>query len=130
MSQRRSNPVVKIEMSFDRDVYEEGLSAAGYVKFMKREIKHVTIRSYSDLDDLLGINWHYRGLNLAGDFCYVIEDSIDFYLYKRRPLVQYIPDKDRTPAKFSVSRGHALVFKFIRGDGTGSQFGRLHNVFK
>jgi len=77
---QRSNPVVKFKMSFDRDVYEEGLSAAGYVKFMKREIKHVTIRSYSDLNNLLGINWHYQGLSLADDFCYIIEDSIDFYL--------------------------------------------------
>ena len=130
VSQRRSNPAVKIEMSFDRDVYDEGLSAAGYVKCTKRGVRHNTIRNYSDLDSLLGANWHYRGLNSAGDFCYVIEDSIEFYLYKRRPLVQYAPDEDGTPTKVSISRGHALVFKFVRGDGTCSQFGRLHNVFK
>ena len=69
VSQRRSNPAVRIEMTFDRDVYEDGLSAAGYVKCMKRGIKHNTIRSYHDLDGLLGTNWHYRGLNSAGDFC-------------------------------------------------------------
>lgn len=130
VSRRKSNPSVKIEMTFDKDVYEKGLSAAGYVKCVKRGIEHNTIRSYSDLDDLLGVNWHYRGLNSVGDFCYVIEHSIDFYLYKRRPLVQYIPGTDGTPAKVFISRGYALVFKFIRGDGTGSQFGTLHNVFK
>lgn len=130
VSQRRSNPAVKIEMSFDRDIYEEGLSAVGYVKCTMRGVKHSSIRSYSDLDGLLGRDWHYRGLNSAGDFCYVIEGSIDFYLYKRRPLVQFIPDKDGIPAKVSVPRGYALVFKFIRGDGTVSQFGRLHSVFK
>lgn len=65
-------------------------------------IKNRKIRSYSGLDGLLGMNWHYEGLNSAGDFCYVIEDSVDFYLYKRKQLVQYIPDKDGTPAKISV----------------------------
>ena len=30
----------------------------------------------------------------------------------------------------SLSQSHALVFQFMRGDGTGSQFRRLHSVFK
>ena len=59
VSQRRSNPAVKIEMSFDQNVYEEGLSTAGYVKCTKRGIRHYAIRNYSELDNLLGANWHY-----------------------------------------------------------------------
>ena len=103
VSQKRSNPAVIIEMSFDKDVYE-GLSAAGYVKCTKKGIKHCTIRIYNDLNGLLGAHWHYRGLNSGGDFCYVIKDTIDFYLYKRRPLILY--------STFLIKMGIQLKFLF------------------
>ena len=130
LSQRRTNPDIKIEMSFDKDLYNEGLRSAGFVKCIKRGIEHCTIRKYNDLDGLLGARWHYRGLNEAGDFCYIIENTIDFYLRKKRQLVQYIPTKDGTPIRVSISTGYTLVFKFVHGDGTGAQFEKLDDVFR
>ena len=126
---RRSNPAVKIDMSFDKSVYCRGLKEARYHKCMKRGIEYYTIQSYKDLDGLFGANWHYRGLNATGDFCYVIENTVEFYLYKKRPLVQYISDTSGNPVKMSVSRGYSLVFRFVRGDGTRLEFGTLHSVF-
>ena len=124
VSQRRSNPAVKIEMIFDKIVFDEGLKSMGYHKCRKRGIDHYTIQNYSDLDDIFGKNWHYRGLNELGDFCYIICETIEFYLYKKRPLVQYIY-QEGVATKLSVSRGYTLVFKFVRGDGTASQFGTM-----
>jgi len=46
--------------------------------------------------------------------------------------MQYIPADDGTPSpsRVHIATGYALIFKFIRGDGIGSQFGKLDNVFK
>ena len=129
VSQRRSNPLVKIEMSFDKRAFDEGLKILGQLKHYNRGIDHYTICSYSDLDSLFGKNWHYRGLNKQGDFCYVICKTVDFYLYKKRPLVEYI-DQGGVPTKVSLPRGFTLVFKFVRGDGTAAQFGKLTDIFK
>ena len=89
----------------------------------------MTITLFDDLDSLFGRNWQYRGLNELGDFCYVINETVDFYLYKKRPLIQYI-DQEGIPTKVSVPRGYALIFKFVHGDGTASHFGKLSGIFK
>ena len=68
---------VKIEMSFDKTVFDEGLKIFGHLKNHKRGINHYTIHNYSDLDSLFGRNWHYRGLNEVGDFCYVICETVE-----------------------------------------------------
>jgi len=94
---------------------------------VKRGVEHRSIDSYSDLDGILGKGWHYRGLNDSGDFCYAIENTIDFYLHKKRRLMQYISTDDGTPSRVPIATGYVLVFKFIRGDGIGSQFGKLVN---
>lgn len=116
-------------MAFDKRIFDEGLKAMGHLKNRKRGIDHYTIKNYGDLNSLFGRNWHYRGLNQLGDFCYVICETVDFYLYKKRPLIQYV-EQEGTPTKISVPRGYTLVFKFIRGDGTAAQFGKLSGVFK
>ena len=128
VSQRRSNPAVKIEMTFDKRVFDEGLKIMGYLKNRKRGIDHYAIHNFSDVDSVFGRNWHYRGLNESGDFCYVICETVDFYLYKKRPMIQYI-NQQGMPTKVSVPRGYNLVFKFVRGDGTASQFGKLSDIF-
>jgi len=62
----------------------------GKFKRLVRRVEHYTIDAYSDLDSLLGCNWHYRGLNSAGDFCYVMCGTVEFYVYRKRPLVFYV----------------------------------------
>ncbi len=116
-TQRKSNPAV---CTFDK-----GLKMKGKFKRQIRVVEHYTIDVYSDLDSLLGSNWHYRGLNSAGDFCYVM---FNFYLYHKRPLIHYI-EKENKPVKVCVPQGYTLVFQYVRGDGPPSQFGNVDNIF-
>lgn len=44
VSQRRSNPAVKIEITFNKIVFDEGLKILGYLKNRKRGIDHYTIQ--------------------------------------------------------------------------------------
>ena len=81
ISSRKSSPEVRIEVPFDENVFDEGLRAkAQEVRCAAKGNKQYTISSYNDLDDLLGRNWHVRGLNPAGDCCYPILDTIHFYI--------------------------------------------------
>ena len=83
---------MRIEVPFDKRVFDEGLRAkAREVDRAVQGNKQYSISSYDDLDDLLGKNWHVRGLNPAGDCCYPILNTIRFYLRRRRSLVEYTP---------------------------------------
>ena len=87
-----------------------------------------TIDAFGDLDGLLGSNWHYRGLNSAGGFCYIMFGTVNFYLYHKRPLIHYI-EKENKPVKVHVPRGYVLVFQYVCDDGSPSQFGNVDNIF-
>ena len=121
-SSRKSSPVVKIEMSFDKVQYDGGLKLYGQLKCTRRGNTVYTIQQYSDLDNLLGMNWHWRCLNEAGDFCFVNLSTVSFYLRKRRPLVELVPDSLPNSFKNCVhDQGYTLVFSFVREDGVQSQ---------
>ena len=75
---RKSNPVSRIEMTFDKVTFDEGLRTKGHASKSVRGTQHYKISSYNDLDGLLGHNWHYRGLNDVGDFCYVVLETVEY----------------------------------------------------
>ena len=127
-SSRRESPAVKLDMTFDKLLFEGGLGRLGMEKRVCCGIRRYTIRAYSDIDSLLDKGWHWRGLNEAGDYCYVILDSVEFYLYRKRPLQEFFPS---SPSCYSCDRdqGYGLVFTFVRGDGLASDFGRNQEIF-
>ena len=127
-SQRKVNPMVRIEMMYDRGTFDKGPRMKGRFKQRNRGVEHYTIDNYNELDSVLGSNWHYRGLNSAGDFCYVMLRTVDFYLYCKRPLIHYI-EKDNKPVKICVPQGYVLVFQYVCGDGPSSQFGNIDSIF-
>ena len=83
---------------------------------MKKEVLRsiYTIRHYSDLYSLLGSKWFIRGINENGDFCYVVLDTVMFYLSERLPLVDYQPTENGSGLKKLYFRGYSLVFSFVR----------------
>ena len=126
---KKSSPEVRIEMEFDKVLYDGGLKTCGQIKKVQRGLEIYTITKYADLDDLLGQKWFVRGFNKNGDFCYAILDTIHFYLRARRPLVEYKPTNDSaTPKKCVYSQGYSLVFSFIRGDGVVSDFHKIYSL--
>ena len=48
------------------------------------------LNHYQDLNHLLGSCWHFRGLNVNGDYGYVLLDAVDFSPQKARSLVEYL----------------------------------------
>ena len=123
---RKSSPIVKIESPFNKLQYDGGLRAYGKFKCSSRGNEHYTVSQYSDLDDLLGKNWHIKGINSAGDFAYAILQSVDFYLRKKQPLVEFVPDGSGGTKKHLQEQGYTLVFSFIIGDGVQADFARMY----
>ena len=124
----KASPSVTIDMGFDYLLFKGGLQAAGVVKQHGRNIRY-KLRSYKDLDPLLGQNWHYRGANEHGDYAFVILSSVEYYIHKRRKLIEYRPSQSTTPVLHSEDAGYASKFSFIRGYGNKSTFGKDKNIF-
>ena len=129
-SNRKLSPVVKIDMPFDRIKFDGGLRLCGKEKRCVQGVQRFSITRFQDLNSLLGLNWHFRGINVNGDFCYVILNTVEYYLYHRRPLKEFMPSLT-TEGYRAVLRdmGDMLVFTFVRGDGTSNRFGNDPQVF-
>ena len=80
-SSRTNSPEVRIEIPFDKDLYNStsGLKSKGREVKIIRGIMHYSLASYSDLVPILGKNWYIRGFNEAGDCCYVLVETVRFF---------------------------------------------------
>lgn len=128
-SSRKVSPTVKIDLPFDRIEFYGGLGVYGVKKCCIRGIQRYTITKFQDLNPLLGVNWHYRGININGDFCHVILNTVEFYLHRRRSLKEFVPSADNEVREICRRTGDMLVFCFVKGDGTPAQFGTDKTIF-
>ena len=128
-SGRKESPIIRIEMPFDRITFDGGLGLCGVKQLFMCGSRRYTISSYKDLNCLLGVDWHVCGINENGDFCYVLLNTLVFYLYHHQPLVEYVPTSVGTARELKSDCGYALVFSFVRGDGTPERFGNDSSIF-
>ena len=127
-SSRKSNPEVRIDMDFDKYVYDEHMRRLGTHKKKYRGNDAYHINHYSDLDKLLESKWFIRGINSHGDFCYAILDTVEFYLRKKQVLIEYKPVQDGLFERVTHDQGFSLVFTFVRGDGVSSDFQNVYSM--
>ena len=81
-SGRERDPGVRLEVPFDRLVFQGGLKSAGKLVRIARGEEHYTIEQYQDLVPYLGEQWYIRGINAHLDFCAVLVETVTFYLHK------------------------------------------------
>lgn len=75
-SQRKADPVCHISMSFDTIYFEGLIRRSKILPTSQRSKKQVnTLPTLSKLDDILGSRWYIRGINEAGDFCFITPGS-------------------------------------------------------
>ena len=115
-------------MDFDYEIYNRDMKSLGQLKEMKGGNEIYSIVHYGDLDAVLGPKWFIRGLNDAGDFCYIILNTARFYLRKKLPLIDYQPHEDGQIRKMVYSQGYSLVFTFVRGDGVPSDYMKMYSL--
>ena len=122
-SRNHRDPDVRIDLPFDSVIFNGGLEERGRYLHTIRNHDVYTIDKYSDLASFLGFNWHIRGLNDRLDFCYVNLDLVQFYLHKRKSIVDFC-DK----GKSIFDGGDLLVFRFVRMDGVKQQWEQVSMV--
>ena len=131
---RKQSPLVVIDMGFDYLLFKGGLQTAGTIKKTVRGNQVYHLKSYQELDPLLGENWHYRGINKNGDYAFVVLNTIEYYIHKRRKITEYHPSKsgDNVPVTQTPVQdaGYVLKFRFVRGYGNISTFGKDKRIFK
>ena len=121
---RKASPICSIVLSFD-SLHFDSLVVRGTNKETKGTREIYSLTSLTKLDDLLGERWYIRGINSAGDFCYVEPSTVMFYLkfVKLKPDFQMKEDGTLTKRYFGVKS--QLVFQFVRSDGTAQQWGSV-----
>jgi len=102
-----------IAMSFDSLQFDSLV-----IRGARRSKEIYSVTSLTNLDDLLGERWYIRGINLAGDFCYVEPSTVKFYLkhVKGKPDYQMKDDGTLATCYFGVRK--ELIFQFVRSDAT------------
>ncbi len=115
-SSSRSEPDVRIEVPFDRYLFIGGLQQAAKLVRKSRGHEVYTINKCESLVPILGERWYLREMNKRKDFCYVIIETVQFYLHRRQPIV------DSFEPFHAIDGGHVLIFRFVRGDGVSAQW--------
>ena len=126
---RKASPSVRICMSFDILLFNGGLKPSGVPSRQVAGNQYYKIQHYRDLNPLLGSCWHYRGLNNNGDYCYVVLETVEYYLRKGPSLVEYYPGSG-TISSSKVDTGHVVCFSFVCNYGNATTFGTDKNIFE
>ena len=71
VSCRKADLVCYVNMGFDTTIYFDELIRQSATQQRSSQRQVYTIPILSKLDDTLGNRWYIRGINTAGDFCYV-----------------------------------------------------------
>lgn len=122
-SSRKGDPSCRIIMSFDQVSFEALALRCSLVNRNSKCKRQVyKVQDLAKLNDLLGDRWHIRGLNAAGDFCYVMHDTMKLYMKQSQGRPDYQLLDDGTMVKTYFGRQKQLVIFFIRGDGVASQW--------
>ena len=123
VSSRKGDPVCCVTMNFDAIYFESLAIRCTLIKNPKQgNQKCYTLSAFSKLTDLLGPRWYIRGINVAGDFCYVQPGTVKFHLRRCRGKCDYqLLDTGRLE-KCYFGKTDQLVFHFLRGDGTSAQW--------
>ena len=80
-SSRKGYPNCRIIMSFDQVSFDApAMRCFPVSRNAKCKRQVYKVQDFLKLNDFLGDRWHIRGLNSAGDFCYVMHDAMKLYM--------------------------------------------------
>ena len=126
LSTRKGDPICRINMTFDT-IYFDGLvrRSKALPKTGRATSQVYMVPTLSTLDDILGHRWYIRGINPAGDFCFVTPGTVRFHLKHTKGKIEYQMQPDGHLRKHLFGEGYQLIFRFVRGDGTCPQWSQI-----
>ena len=119
-SGRKDDPEIRIEIPVEVDVFEMSIANAARARQERnKQVYRITVNSH--LDNYLGIKWDERILNENGDYAYVVEGTLRFWLMEKNNIIEYKLIGGKY-VRSEIEDGHQLVFRFVRGDGNRRQY--------
>ena len=119
-SKNLEDPAVRIQLAMNIDTFRL-LLQRGKSLGKRRGHEVYGLREYSDLNGLLGEQWHMRVNNTSGDFSYVIKETICYYMAQPKSLLDFHVSTGSSGClkfpPFFIQQPTAVVFQFVRGDG-------------
>lgn len=110
---RKKDSLVEIKIQIQKGTFTP-LESVG----SKRETAGVTSKyrldKLSALNNFLGEGWHYRILNIVGDFCFITPGSVHYWMFERKPLLEFLPDHTTK----LIHRGYTFTMRFVKDNGT------------
>ena len=117
-SLRKGDPVCCMSMTFDT-IHFDGLIRRGIL--VKGQHAVYTVTNLTKLDDILRHSWYIRGINPAGDFCYIKPGTVRYQLKFMKGQSDFQILEDGTLQEYTCGQRHQLTFKFFRVDSILSQ---------
>ena len=114
-SSEEESPEINLELPVDQDVYKETLASIGKTSQYGRN-RSVTLVSNEELGTLLGQSWSERIENKNGDFSYVINGTVRYWMKSPSPTREF-KLYGETFLESHLENAPMLVFTFVRGDG-------------
>ena len=119
-SGRREDPETRIELAVERDVFSTGLAKITK-STLERGKEIYVVKNNRILDSILGAKWDERIFNSNGDFAYVEDDTVRYWLTKKASIEEYKFIGGQL-VKSEIEDNYNLVFSFVRGDGNKRQY--------
>ena len=69
-----------------------------------------TVTNLTKLDDILGHRWYIRGINPAGDFCYIKPGTVRYQLKFMKGQSDFQILEDGTLQEYTCGQHHQLTF--------------------
>ena len=127
---RKASPKIKITMPFDLVLFNGSFKLAGTPSRKIGGTQYYTISNYQDFNHFLGPNWHFRGINQNVDYGYVLKETFEFCIRKRKSFVEYMPStSSSSPSRITTDTGYSLSVSFTCGYGNTETFGKDKSIF-
>ena len=91
-SGRDKDSAVRLQIPFDKLLFQGGMKAAGKLLQVVQGEEHNGIEQHADLTPFLGDRWFVRGLNAHLNFCAVLAKTVIYYLHKKATIMDHLSD--------------------------------------
>lgn len=119
-SGRKDDPDVRVEVDVLEDVFNNMLGNVVDGKWERGKLVHV-IPTNRMLDNVLGLKWDEQIVNIRGDFCYIAEGTVNYWLTKKSTIVEYKLIGGKY-VKSEIEGCCMVVFTFVCGTGNRIQY--------
>lgn len=119
-SGRKDDPEVRLDVDVSEDVFTRVLGSVTAGVAERGKLVY-NISSNRMLDGIFGQKWDERIVNIRGDYCFVLEGTVTFWLGRKSSILEYKIIGGKY-VKTEIEDCSQLVFTFVKNIGNSIQY--------